>query len=206
MSTSFPIENSPSEGAAETTTRWPVHKAFSGRRFPGADDESDTDADISFTMECLYALPEDEGLQSCKFIKRPKKQKKRSPVAEFRPKTPKMTISSPMAGPRMSPAATTLGIASPKLSPVVGSVRRSNLTPDYAAAARWNDLAPEDCKTPESTRPPHYSPKTRRRLRLTFDFAQQQQQQQPGEPGDEGGGGEVDEGDGLDFWKRRRST
>ena len=101
----------------------------------------------------------------------------------------------------MSPA--TLGIASPKLSPVVGSTRRSLLTPDYAVA-RWNNLAPEDCKTPESTRPPHYSPKTRRRLRLTFDFAQQQQQ--PGDDGDDGEGGEVDEGDGLDFWKRKKTT
>ena len=81
---SLPIKNSVSEEAANTTaTRWPVHKAFSGRRFPGADDESDTDADISFTMECLYTMPEDEGLQSCKFIKRPKKKKTRSPIDEL---------------------------------------------------------------------------------------------------------------------------
>ena len=60
-SASFPIDNS---DAGVGTTRWPVHKAFSGKRFPGADDESDTDADISFTMECLYALPEDAGTNS----------------------------------------------------------------------------------------------------------------------------------------------
>ena len=133
MATSFPIDNSKTQEAKETTTRWPVHKAFSGRRFPGADDESDTDADISFTMECLYALPEDAGLQSCKFIKRPKK---RSPIAGSIVKTPKMNISSPMARPKMS-----FEFASPTLSPVVGSVRRPDLTPNYL-----NSLAPEDCR------------------------------------------------------------
>ena len=133
------------------------------------------------------------GLQSCKFIKRPKKKKVRSPNATL---SPKMTISSPVVkGPRMSPT-TTIGIASPKLSPVVGSVRRSNFTPDYAVV-RWNNLAPEDCKTPEATRP-HYSPKTRRRLRLTFDIAQ------PGDIGDEGE--EFDKGPEVDFGKRKRST
>ena len=108
-------------------------------------------------------------------------------------KTPKMTNSSPMVsakgkGPRMSPAI--IGISSPKLSPVVGSVvRRSNLTPDYAVAPA------EDCKTPESTRRrPLYSPKTRRRLRLTFDFAQR------GDEGD-GGGEEADEGEVVDLGK-----
>ena len=188
--------NLPSEeNTGATTTRWPVHKAFTGRRFPGADDESDTDADISFTMECLYALPEDAGLQSCKFIKRPQKKKLSSP------KTPMMAISSPVAA-RSRVCPTTLEFASPKLSPVVGLVGRSNnITPDCAAAAaQWTE---EDCRTPEATTP-HYSPKTRRRLRLTFDFAQPQE-----DAANESGSREVDEMDDvddIDFGKRRRTT
>ena len=185
--------NSASKEATGTRTRWPVQKAFSGRRFPGADDESDTDADISFTMECLYALPEDAGLQSCKFMKRPQKKKLSSPKT-----TPMMTISSPVAA-RSRVCPTTLEFASPKLSPVVGLVRRSILTPDCSAAAQ---LTEEDCRTPEATRP-HYSPKTRRRLRLTFDFAQQD------EDANESGSREVDEMDevdDVDFGKRRRTT
>ena len=187
--TNLPSEETATGATTRTTTRWPVHKAFSGRRFPGADDESDTDADISFTMECLYALPEDAGLQSCKFMKRPQKKKLSSP------KTPMMTISSPVAA-RSRVRPTTLEFASPKLSPVVGLVRRSNVTPD----AQWTE---EDCRTPEATTP-HYSPKTRRRLRLTFDFAQQQE-----DAANESGSREVDEMDevdDIDFGKRRRTT
>ena len=193
--TNLPSEETATGATTRTTTRWPVHKAFSGRRFPGADDESDTDADISFTMECLYALPEDAGLQSCKFMKRPQKKKLSSP------KTPMMTISSPVAA-RSRVCPTTLEFASPKLSPVVGLVGRSNITPDCAAAAaQWTE---EDCRTPEATTP-HYSPKTRRRLRLTFDFAQHEQQ----EDANESGSREVDEMDDvddIDFGKRRRTT
>ena len=88
-------------------------------------------------------------------------------------------------------SAATVIVTSPKLSPVDRNY--SKVVPGYSLGVEcqvpearvqgrnWNHA---DCRTPESTRP-HYSPKTRRRLRLTFEFVQHEGVHQDGEEEEE---------------------